>query len=105
MKKAVEAVSLTAILYLILSAFAVVLILSRSCLLVKRIHLFVTFHYFVSEVISKFCDTGKHAFTLFKLLCIMYQKSGVELRQLITTFVTKFVTKSVTRLTAYLRYF
>ena len=76
MKKAVEAVSLTAILYLILSAFAVVLILSRSCLLVKRIHLFVTFHYFVSEVVSKFCDTGKHAFTLFKLLCIMYQKSG-----------------------------
>ena len=44
MKKAVEAVSLTAILYLIFSAFAVVLILSRSCLFVKRIHLFVTFH-------------------------------------------------------------
>ena len=50
MKKAVEAVSLTAILYLILSAFAVVLILSRSCLLVKRIHLFVTFHWCGTKV-------------------------------------------------------
>ena len=63
MKKAVEAVSLTAILYFILSAFAVVLILSRSCLLVKRIHLFVTFYYFVTEVVTKKCDTEKCIFT------------------------------------------
>ena len=56
------------------------LVFYHAFILLSSVFIYLS-HFIIlyQKLYQKFCDTGKHAFTLFKLLCIMYQKSGVIL--------------------------